>query len=47
MKKLSNFINEANVTKETKIQETLSCLFFDAWFNLDNDFDNIEDLVEY
>lgn len=47
MKKLVNFINEANMTKETMIQETLTCLFFDAWFNLDDKFDNTNDIVEY
>lgn len=54
MKTLSIYLNEClskifegNAAKETLIQETLSCFFFDAWFNLHEQFDNNEELVEY
>ena len=44
---LESLLLEANMTKETLIQETLTCMFFDAWFNLDEHFDNSNEIVEY
>ena len=42
-----NDIFENNAVKTTLIQELLSCVFFDAWFNMDNKFDKTEDIYEY
>lgn len=54
MKTLSIYLNECvrnmfegNAAKDTLIQETLSCFFFDAWFNKHDQFDNNEELAEY
>jgi hypothetical protein len=44
---LESLFLEANMAKETLIQETLTCMFFDAWFNMDERFDNINEIVEY
>lgn len=54
MKTLSTYLTESlqnilegNAAKETLIQETLTCFFFDAWFNLHETFDNNEELADY
>lgn len=42
-----NSIFENNAVKTTLIQELLSCVFFDAWFNMEKKFDKTEDIYEY
>lgn len=42
-----NDIFENNAVKITLIQELLSCVFFDAWFNMKNKFDKTEDIYKY
>lgn len=42
-----NDIFENNAVKTTLIQELLTCVFFDAWFNIKERFNNTEDIYWY
>lgn len=48
MKSLYNYlIFEGSATENTKIQETLSCVFFDGYFNSGAPFTSTDDLMKY
>ena len=37
----------SNASKETMIQELMTCVFFDAYFNQNENFSKVEDIIEY
>jgi len=37
----------SNASKETMIQELMTCVFFDAYFNQNEKFSKVEDIIEY